>query len=107
MEREPETFKPPKRYSVPNPPHGVKVKVEVMQRVKGRRRNLAGEEKMAEIGAGKCATGVARTVLIDRPLVVAIAGILDVDAAAGREQLAVPRIAGGQDAVEHVDAASH
>ena len=35
MEREPETFKPPKRYSVPNLPQSVKVKVQVMQRVKG------------------------------------------------------------------------
>ena len=40
MERQPETFEPPKRYSVPNPPQGVKVKVQVMQRVKGGRVDL-------------------------------------------------------------------
>src|SRR5436190_23797533 len=32
----PETFKPPKRYTFPNPAEGVKVKAQVMQRVKGR-----------------------------------------------------------------------
>jgi hypothetical protein len=107
MEREPETFKPPEHYSVPNPSHGVKVKVEVMQRVKGRRRDFSGEKQMAEIGSAKRATGVTRTVGIDRPLVFGVARVLDVDAAGGGEELAVPRIAGGQDTVEHVDAARH
>jgi hypothetical protein len=36
-----------KRYSVPNRLHGVKVKVEIMQRVKGAPEHLAGEEQMA------------------------------------------------------------
>jgi hypothetical protein len=36
-----------KRYSVPNRPHGVKVKVQIMQRVKGACEHLAGEEQVA------------------------------------------------------------
>ena len=62
MERQPETFEPPQHDSLPHPPQGVKVKVEVMQRVKARRRDLPGEKKMPEIGARKRATGVTRTL---------------------------------------------
>jgi hypothetical protein len=47
MEREPETFKPPEHNSVPNLPQSVKVKVQVMQRVKGGRVDLPGLEQMA------------------------------------------------------------
>src|SRR5690242_16385932 len=35
--------------SVPNPSHGVKVKVQVMQRVEGSGGHLAGLEKIAQI----------------------------------------------------------
>ena len=59
MEREPETFKPPKRYSVPNPAESVKVKVQIMQRVKGGRVHLAGQKKMTQIRARAGAARVA------------------------------------------------
>ena len=42
LECYPETFEPPKRYSVPDTSHRVKVKVQVMQRVKGCRGDFAG-----------------------------------------------------------------
>ena len=88
MERQPETFKPPKRYSVPNPSHGVKVKVEVMQRVKGRRHDFSCEKKMAKIGARKRATGVTRALGVDGPLVLGVTRVPDVDTAARCEKLA-------------------
>ena len=50
MERQPETVKPPERYSVPNPTQGVKVKVEVMQRVKGGRVDIVRHVQMSKIG---------------------------------------------------------
>src|SRR5258706_15343248 len=43
----PELLQCAKHYSLPNSIHGVKVKVEIMPRVKGPRRHLAGLEKMA------------------------------------------------------------
>ena len=46
MQSLPELFERAKRYSVPNPSHGVKVKVEIMQRVKRAADDLAGEKKM-------------------------------------------------------------
>ena len=50
MERKPEILKPPKRYSVPNPAECVKVKVQIMQRVKGGRTPFVGQKQMAKIG---------------------------------------------------------
>jgi hypothetical protein len=50
MQRLPELFERAKRYSVPNPLHGVKVKVQIMQRVKGTSEDLAGDKQVAQIG---------------------------------------------------------
>jgi hypothetical protein len=49
-EIQPEAFEPPKRYSVPDAPHRVKVKVQIMQRVKGRSGDLAGVVEMPQVG---------------------------------------------------------
>src|SRR5262245_53344306 len=45
----PEGLEGSKRYSVPDPFHGVKVKAQIMQRVKGPRRHLAGHEQVPQI----------------------------------------------------------
>src|SRR5262245_25552695 len=103
MEREPETFKPPERYSVPNLPQSVKVKVQVMQRVKGRRVDFTRLEQMAQIGPRTGAAGVAGAGRIERAIVLRVLCILDVDAAGAGEQLAVPGVAGRQDAIKEVD----
>jgi hypothetical protein len=47
MESLPEIFEPAERYSLPNPSHGVKVKAQVMQRVKGASGHLAGHVEVA------------------------------------------------------------
>jgi hypothetical protein len=49
VEFSPEIVKPPKRYSLPNPPKRVKVKVQIMQRVKDGSPHLAGHEQVPEI----------------------------------------------------------
>jgi hypothetical protein len=46
QELAPETFKPPKRYSLPDTTHRVKVKVQIMQRVKGGRADFVDRKKM-------------------------------------------------------------
>src|SRR3954464_9921358 len=89
VKREPETFEPPKRYSVPNPPQGVKVKVEVMQRVKGGRVDLVGHVQMAQIRARTGRAGVAAAGRIGRAAVVGIARVPDVETPLAGEQLAV------------------
>jgi hypothetical protein len=47
----PEILERAEHYSLPNPPHGVKVKVEIMQRVEGGRRHLAAQEEVTEVRA--------------------------------------------------------
>src|SRR5262245_36093411 len=75
----PETFEPPKRYSLPDTPHGVKVKVQIMQRVKGARVHLSREEQMPQIRAGRGPARVALARRIGRPIVLRVARVLDVD----------------------------
>jgi hypothetical protein len=62
MELAAEFFKRAEHYSLPNPPHRVKVKVEIMQRVEGGRRHLSDDKQVSQIGAGEVATGVAAAV---------------------------------------------
>ena len=99
----PEILKPLKRYSVPNPPKRVKVKAQVMQRVKGGGIDFVSHVQVAQIGPGTGSTGHAPALRIERPFVFDITGVLDIDLAFARKQLAVARIAGRQDAVEHID----
>ena len=53
MELAAEFFKRAEHYSLPNPPHRVKVKVEIMQRVEGGCRHFSDDKKVAEIGPEK------------------------------------------------------
>jgi hypothetical protein len=46
MKTLPEIFEPAERYSLPNPSHGVKVKAQIMQRVKGASGHLARHVEM-------------------------------------------------------------
>ena len=93
------------RYSLSNPPHGVKVKAQVMQRVKGRRGHLAGRETDGVNRRAKSAAGVAAARRIGRTIVFGKLGVLDVDRTFASEELAISGVAGRQHAVEHVDAA--
>src|SRR5215213_8111717 len=107
METLPEFFEPAERYSLPNPPHAVKVKAQVMQRVKGGSGHFAGLIKMPQIGPRKVAACITAARRIDRTVVFRILGVLDVDRSFAGKQLSVPRVARGHDAVEHVDSARH
>src|SRR6266498_963328 len=105
MELAAEFFKRAEHYSLPNPPHGVKVKVEIMQRVEGGRGHLPGEEKVTEVRAREVPAGVAGAVRIGGRHVLGVARVFDDDRAPARNELAVARVARREHAVEHVDAA--
>src|SRR6185503_6273764 len=102
--RDPETFEPPEHYSLSNTFHGVKVKVQVMQRVKGRRGHFPGLKKVPQICARMRAARVAGARDVDRPVVLCVAGVPDVQTTLGGKQLSVAGVAGRQDAVEQIDA---
>src|SRR6185436_12665116 len=96
-------FKRAEHYSLPNPPHGVKVKVEVVQRVEGGGGHLAGDEKVPEVGSRKMPAGVARALRIGRRDIFGVPRVLDDERPAAREELAVSRVARREHAVEQVD----
>src|SRR6187455_3678857 len=54
----PECLEGSKRYSVPDPLHRVKVKGQIMQRVKGARHRFAGHIEMPEVGAAVVCAGI-------------------------------------------------
>src|SRR5258705_7262436 len=101
----PESIEGPKRYSVSDPPHGVKVEAEIMQGVKGARRHFSRHIEMPQIGAGMGPARIARARRIHGSLVFRILRVPDVETAFARKQLSGPRVARRQHAVEHVDAA--
>ena len=78
-----------------------------MQRVKGRRVDLASQKQVPQVGSRAGAAGIARTRGIGRPIVFGVTGILDVDAPETGEQLTVARIPRRQHTVEEVDPTSH
>src|SRR5688572_32868408 len=77
MELLAEFFKRAKRNSLSNPAHRVKVKVEVMQRVKGSRAHFAGDEKVAKVRARKVPARVAAALGIGRGEVLRVARVFD------------------------------
>ena len=57
-----------------------------------------------QIGTGKLAAGVAAATGVERAGIELVAGVLDLDVAEAREQVAVAGVARRHHAVEHVDA---
>src|SRR4029078_12495301 len=81
MELAAEFFKRAEHYSLPNPPHRVKVKVEIMQRVEGRSGHLADDKQVTQIRTRAMSARVAAAVGIGWQEVLGVAGILDGDRA--------------------------
>src|SRR6185437_14964718 len=100
MERCPETFKPLKRYSVPNLSERVKVKVQVMQRVKGGRVDFAGLEKVPQISTRAGPARMATARRIRGTIVLGVPRILNIDRPFAGEQLPVPGVSRRKHAVE-------
>src|ERR1043165_7435508 len=90
----PEIVEGAKHNSVPDPPHGVKVKPLIVQRVKGARDHLASHVQVPQIRSGMMPARVASTSRIEGSIVFHIARVLDIDAPLAREELAVARVAG-------------
>src|SRR5690606_21987418 len=68
------------------------------------RQNLPSLKEVPKIGAREVLTGVAAAVLIYRPVVASVGGILDHDLPVGRKKQAISGTSRWEDAVEHVDA---
>src|SRR5712692_3736030 len=86
----------PKQYSLPDFTHPVKVVFQIVQGGEGGKQDLAGLEEVAEISPGVGPASVTIALGIRRLGVVAIAGLLDQDAAGAREEATVSGVARGQ-----------
>src|SRR6476659_9154902 len=87
--------------------HQLQVVMQVVDRVQARAEDLVGAVEMVQVAPGEVAAGVALSVGVQGLRILAMAGVLDLDVAPAGEEPAVPRVAGGQHAIEHVDAAAH
>ena len=75
-----ELFKRAKHDSVPNSSHSVKVKVKIMQRVKGCCSHLMCDKQMPQIRTGVVTANLTLTCLVNRPVVFLVAGLFDIQA---------------------------
>src|SRR5262244_662372 len=87
--------------------HESLVVVQVVQGVEPRAEDLVDLLQMVQVAPGKTRAGVAAAGLVERPRVVAVARVADLDVAEAGEEPAVPRVARRQHAVEHVDPGRH
>src|SRR6476659_10165216 len=95
-----EPFKRAEHNSLPNPPHRVKVKEEVVDRVERRTGHFARHIEVAEVGTAVPPAGIAATLGIRWTRVLGVTSVLDDNHALAGQELAVPGVAGGQDTVE-------
>src|SRR5262245_40568945 len=87
----------------PRPRHDGGKVGQIVQSIEARREDLAANVEVPHISAGVVPAGDIRALGVQRPGILAELVTLDVYFPLAGEQRAVPRIAGGQDAIEEVD----
>ena len=80
--------------------HEIVVEIQVVQHCQTHAEHLAALEQVAYIRPGKIAAGGAVAALVNGTLVQLIFGVIEVAHALPREELTVPRVSAGHDAVE-------
>lgn len=86
------------------PFHDLNQEADVMNGIQALPEFLIAHLKMVQIGFRVMGAGIAIAVWVQRREVFFVLGPLDIDPSLARHQSPVPGEAGGQDAVEHVDA---
>ena len=79
--------------------------MQIMLRHQHRAQYLARPDQVMDISAGPCCAHRTCALVVNRPLVFGKFRIADVDGAVVGKGLPIAARAGGQDAIEHVDAA--
>src|SRR6266496_4525583 len=94
----------PKSNRMPDAPHSVKVETQVVDGIKNLGKYLVGRIQVPEVGARVPPAHPARAIRVERTLIGRVTGLLNRDFSLGREQQSVPRRAGRQHAIHHIDA---
>src|SRR5712675_3505051 len=84
--------------------HQIEVEMQVMNRAEPHAEDLAAAVQVPQIGARIALAGAAAAVRVQRPGVLLVAGVADVDDALGGEQVSVAGVARWHDAIEQIDA---
>src|SRR6266852_1154713 len=99
-----ESSQVPKRDSLANFPHDVKVKVEVVVGVQDRREDFVGHKQMPQVSARVAPADHAAAGFVWWARVIGVARILDEQTPLAGKQAAVACVPCGQHAVHHVNA---
>jgi hypothetical protein len=83
----------------------LEVEVEVMPGAEACGEDLLTLVEVPDVGAGVLLAHITIARLIERAEVFGVGGVADGEGAAAGEAVAVAAVSGGQDAVEHIDAA--
>ncbi len=81
--------------------------MQVMQGVQARTQYLVGTIQVMQVGPGVVAAGITMAIRVCCRSAVAVFGIADANHARAGKQLAIARVAGGHDAIEHIHPAPH
>ena len=79
--------------------------MQIMLRHQHRAQYFARPDQVMDISTGPRRAHRAGALVVNRPLVFGKFGVADIDGAMMRKGLAIAARAGGQDAIEHIDAA--
>jgi hypothetical protein len=85
--------------------HDVQVALQIVAGAEGGKEDFSGLKEVAEVGPRVSLTGITGAVRVEGTGVGAVLGVLDNDFAFGGEEPAVAGVAGGEDAIHHIDAA--
>src|SRR5574341_502372 len=91
----------PGRDGSPGLAHQLRIVMHIVDRVQAQTEDLVGHVQVAEVRPGEVLAGVTGADRVHGTLIPGGGGTLDVEAARAGEQASVPRVAGGEDAVEH------
>ena len=97
----------PRFDGIPEAPHQRLVIMQVVDGAETRAEDLATTVQVVQVGPAVVAAGIAGALRIQRTGIVPISCISNAHHALGHEQVAITGVAGGQDAIEHVDSAHH
>src|SRR3989442_946676 len=82
--------------------HQVKVKVDIVERIKHAGEDLTRHEEMAQVRPGKPPAHGAATSFVNRCGIFSVAGVLYRKTSSACEQISISGVASRQDTIKHV-----
>src|SRR5271170_339873 len=90
-----------------NLPHQPLVEIQIMNGVQVGAQYLVASVQMPQIAAAEVSAGITGASRLEGTCVLLMSRIANIDDAGAGEKMGVACVAGGHDAIEHIDAAAH